>query len=192
MARAQFDRNEIILKTVDLFWQNGYNASSMQQVTKTTGLKPGSIYLAFGSKEALFAEALDYYSQRSMDRIINFLENSETVGEGLCKFFEHGLQAVKMDKFCSCFLVKSHLELAGEGGELFQHTKNKLAEIEAIFQKYLEKEYSREESKSRAASIMLHMFGMRVYGFKQDAELMRRGLREGLPWLPWDECSPDQ
>lgn len=54
MARAQFDRDDVIGKSIKLFWKNGYSASSMQQVVKATGLKPGSIYLAFGNKEGLF------------------------------------------------------------------------------------------------------------------------------------------
>jgi hypothetical protein len=33
---------------------------------------------------------------------------------------------------------------------------------------------------------MLHILGMRVYGYqRRSADRMRHGLREGLPWLPW-------
>lgn len=54
MARAQFDRNGVIGKTIELFWKNGFNASSIEQVVKKTGLQPGSIYYSFGNKEALY------------------------------------------------------------------------------------------------------------------------------------------
>lgn len=58
--------------------------------------------------------------------------------------------------------------------------------MEAVVESYLKKEYGKKLSERRAASIMLHIFGVRVYGYQQGAaDRMREGLREGLPWLPW-------
>ena len=92
MSRAQFDRDEIIDKSIELFWKNGYSASSMKQVVKTTGLKPGSLYLAFGNKEALFREALESYAQQSIARIRSILDNAPSVGEGICAHLEKMVQ----------------------------------------------------------------------------------------------------
>jgi len=77
--------------------------------------------------------------------------------------------------------------LALEGNELYYFAAAKLGEVEAFFRSYLEKEFSKTVSRRRAASIMLHIFGMRVYGYQRGvADRMRQGLHEGLPWLPWD------
>lgn len=186
MARAQFNRAEIIDKSIELFWQHGFNASSMQQVVKTTGLKPGSIYLAFGNKEGLFREALETYSQKSLAYIRNILDSAPTLGEGLCELLEAFVQQSTRKNYCSCFLVKTRLELAAEGGELHEIASARLDEIEALLQGYLEKEFDSALSRQRAASLMLHFFGVRVYGYqKGSAERLRLGLRAGLPWLPW-------
>lgn len=186
MSRAQFDRDEIIDKSIELFWKNGYSASSMKQVVKTTGLKPGSLYLAFGNKEALFREALESYAQQSIARIRSILDNAPSVGEGICAILEKNIEDSTSENYSSCFLVKTQLELAAEGGELHEFASAKLTEIEALYQSYLEKEFDTELSKQRAVSLMLHIFGMRVYGYHHGAaERMRHGLREGLPWLPW-------
>jgi TetR/AcrR family transcriptional repressor of nem operon len=85
-------------------------------------------------------------------------------------------------------LVKTQLELAAEGNELyFYFASARLGEVEALFRSYLEKEFSKTVSIRLAASIMLHIFGMRVYGYQQaSADRMREGLREGMPWLPWE------
>jgi TetR/AcrR family transcriptional repressor of nem operon len=186
MARAKFDRNEVIDKAIELFWQHGYSATSMQQVVKATGLQPGSIYLAFGNKEGLFHEALERYSQKSTARIREVLDGSPTVGDGICRILESNIEASLEQHYCSCFLVKTQLELAAENNELHELAAKKLQEIEALFQSYLEKESDAELGRQRAISIMLHIFGMRVYGYQRDsADRIRQGLRAGLPWLPW-------
>lgn len=186
MARAQFDRDEVLNNAINLFWKHGYSASSMQQVVETTGLQPGSIYLAFGNKEGLFREALESYAQKSLTRIRTTLETAPSVNEGIRMIFEGLITDSQQEGYSSCFLIKTQLELAAEDNNLHELAADKLDKIEVLFRTSLEKEYDAELSQQRAASIMLHIFGMRVYGYQKDsADRIRKGLQEGLPWLPW-------
>lgn len=186
MTKSQFDREEVIDKALKLFWKNGFSASSMQQVVKTTGLKPGSIYLAFGNKEGLFREALETYAQKSIAYIQSLLDTAPSIGEGICALFEAFIEDSTKKNYNSCFLIKTRLELTEESAELLDFVTAKLEEVEALFMRYLEKEYDENTSQQRAASIMLHIFGVRVYGYqKESADRMRLELREGLSWLPW-------
>ncbi len=188
MAKAQFDRDEVVENAIQLFWQHGYSASSMQQVVKATGLQPGSIYLAFKNKEGLFREALDAYSDHSKKRIKDALDGPDGVLKGICKVLESMIEQSTQAGYNSCFLIKTQLELAAEGNTLHELASSKLDEIEALFRSFLEKECEAELAQQRAACIMLHIFGMRVYGYKPDsAQRMRESLRLGLPWLPWDD-----
>lgn len=186
MARAQFDRNDVIEKSIDLFRQNGFNGSSMKQVVETTGLKPGSIYLAFGNKEALFREALESYARTRMAQMYKILDSAQTVGDGIVTILDGVVEESTRGNYCSCFLIKTRLELAAVRNDLYEFASCKLGEVEALLESYLKKEYNRQVSRRRAASLMLHIFGIRVYGYqKGSADRMREGLREGLPWLPW-------
>jgi len=186
MARAQFDREEVIQKSIKLFWQNGYSSSSMQRVVKTTGLKPGSIYLAFGNKKGLYREALELYTEIGKGQIRTILETAPTVCEGICLILEKMVQDSSKKNYCSCFLIKTQLELAAEETELYHFATDKMGELESLYQSYLEKEYGTGVGRRRAASLMLHIYGVRVYSYQRgSAERMREGLREGLPWLPW-------
>lgn len=186
MARAQFDRNDVLDRAITLFGKHGFSASSMQQVVKATGLKPGSIYLAFGNKEGLFREALERYAKRALANIEMVLTAAPTVGSGICAILEQTIEATTEEGYSSCFLIKTQLELAAEGNELYKVASEKLSDIEKLFCLHLTKEYSPEESRRHAMSIMLHQFGLRVYGYQDDSvNRMKQGLRDGLPWLPW-------
>lgn len=46
-----------------MFWSKGYEATSISDLTKAMGIGSPSLYAAFGSKEALYAEALQHYGQ---------------------------------------------------------------------------------------------------------------------------------
>lgn len=67
MARTgrprQFDRAEAVDQALQLFWQHGYDATSLAQLKAGLGggISAPSFYAAFGSKEALFEECVQRY-----------------------------------------------------------------------------------------------------------------------------------
>lgn len=56
-----FEREAALAKATRVFWLKGYEATSMTDLTKAMGIGAPSLYAAFGSKEALYAEALRHY-----------------------------------------------------------------------------------------------------------------------------------
>lgn len=189
MAKAQFERSEIINRVTDVFWANGFNGSSMQDVFAATGLKPGSIYLAFGNKETLYAEALSHYAERSRKEIASTLNSAPSIEEGLCEIFYRLLDEATKNDYCSCFLVKSQMELASENTRLHEIASAELVKTEQLYQAHLSQIVDHELATARANSIMLHIFGLRVYGYHTNSKVkVIRGLMMGLPWLPWKEA----
>ena len=66
MARpAQYDRDKILDKAMQTFWEHGYHATSISDLVEATRLQPGSLYAAFESKRGLFLAALDHYAGQS-------------------------------------------------------------------------------------------------------------------------------
>ncbi len=61
----QFDRQQAVVSAMHLFWQNGYDATSLSRLKAAMGggITAPSFYAAFGSKEALFHEAVECYLQ---------------------------------------------------------------------------------------------------------------------------------
>lgn len=56
-----FDREGALAQATRLFWTKGYEATSMTDLTEAMGIGSPSLYAAFGSKEALYAEAVRHY-----------------------------------------------------------------------------------------------------------------------------------
>ena len=64
-----------------------------------------------------------------------------------------------------------------EGSKLHAFAAAKLGEIEALYQSYLEKEFGTTVNRPRAAGLMLHIWGMRVYGYQRRSADRMRPLR---------------
>lgn len=187
MAKVQFDRQHVLQQSLQLFWQHGFSGSSMQQVFTATGLKPGSVYLAFGNKEALFRETLALYAQQSIQSIKQQLVDADSVELGICRVLLRMLDDGMQQDFCGCFLVKSRLELAKDFPELHQFAGEQLQQIEGFYRQALTPRFA-EQAEDYARDLMLHIFGLQVYAYHQiDKQQLRRSLALGLPWLPWEQ-----
>ena len=60
-----------------VFWCQGYEATSIQELTKATGLGRGSLYGAFGDKEGLFLAVLDHYANQIQAQIAQSLQKDD-------------------------------------------------------------------------------------------------------------------
>src|SRR5205809_277875 len=56
-----FDRDEALDRAMDVFWEKGFEAASLADLTKAMDINPPSLYAAFGDKERLFLEAVERY-----------------------------------------------------------------------------------------------------------------------------------
>lgn len=62
--QREFDLGRALAIATDLFWQQGYENTSVGQLTAAMGITPPSFYLAFKSKEALFRSAVATHQER--------------------------------------------------------------------------------------------------------------------------------
>ena len=57
-----FDREAALEQAMHVFWERGYEAASIADLTAAMGITPPSLYTAFGDKEKLFLEAIERYA----------------------------------------------------------------------------------------------------------------------------------
>jgi len=57
-----FDRDAALEQAMHVFWERGYEAAFITDLTAAMGITPPSLYTAFGDKEKLFLEAIERYA----------------------------------------------------------------------------------------------------------------------------------
>ncbi len=97
-------------------------------------MRPGSIYAAFGNKDGLFQEALDYYAQSSLTELERILANHQSPLLGLAAFMRQ-LGGIRDKELPSraCMLVKSLLELGAREQAALDKVEKLLASMETRF-----------------------------------------------------------
>ncbi|SHF46507.1 TetR/AcrR family transcriptional regulator [Streptoalloteichus hindustanus] len=71
MARVrEFDTDVAVRRAMELFWRQGYEATSVQDLVDATGVGRGSLYAAFGCKEGLYEAALRRYVEGSTHELL--------------------------------------------------------------------------------------------------------------------------
>ena len=134
-APIKFNRDEVIEKAKNLYWEKGYHATSMRNLQDVVNMHPGSIYAAFGSKDKLFTESLNRYAVEGAKRLANCMAQKDTVLDGL-KHFIHTVIVCNKATAPSgmCMIVKTVAELTqNDSPELLAHATSILEGIEASF-----------------------------------------------------------
>jgi AcrR family transcriptional regulator len=78
-----FDREQALHRAVTIFWERGYDATSIADLTRDLGIAPPSLYAAFGDKRTLFIEAVDTYYSYFVKFLDEALEGAATAREAI-------------------------------------------------------------------------------------------------------------
>lgn len=126
----EFDTEKALDKALDVFWRNGYEGTSISELTQAMGISPPSLYAAFGNKEKLFHTALDRYAE-VRKQLWADLKKEPTARAMMERLFDLVIDfyATEGNPNC-CMLVK--LQTAECDKVLAEHLNAKRAESEAV------------------------------------------------------------
>jgi AcrR family transcriptional regulator len=74
----EFDRTVALGRAMKLFWEKGFEGTSMADLTSVMGIGSTSLYAAFGAKEDLFRESVEHYAQTAGAEIWEAVTGADT------------------------------------------------------------------------------------------------------------------
>jgi TetR/AcrR family transcriptional repressor of nem operon len=168
----QFDPEDVLDRSMHEFWERGYRETSVDDLVKATGVRPGSLYHAFpGGKRGLFLQALDRYSKLVVPEKLGALERA---GAGLAELraYFDGLvdDLTTREGRMGCLMVNSTMELATEDSEVGEVVRNHMARLERNTKRALRNAKRRGEipggvdPRAKAKLLMAAAMGLMVVG----------------------------
>lgn len=95
---------------MEVFWERGYEGTSLSDLTDAMGIERPSLYSAFGCKEALFREAIDLYERTESPAGQRMLESAETTRDAISAMLHnYARNYTRPDKPPGCMIVLSAL-----------------------------------------------------------------------------------
>ena len=135
----EFDREETLSKAMDLFWEKGYKATSIDDLVERMGIKRGSIYNTYGDKHSLFIAAVEYYAQEVTSKTIKVLESPGSPLGNIKLFFETIVNTPSDRKTRGCLISNTVVELAPHDEEVADTVRIILKRVQNAFLNCLDK-----------------------------------------------------
>jgi TetR/AcrR family transcriptional repressor of nem operon len=149
MARTkQYKEEDVIQKAMNLFWRNGYEATSVRMLEKEMGINQFSIYSSFGSKHGVFVESIKAYKSE-LNTIRNILKNSNNAVVGIKQFFYNFLEFTKENEEGKGCLVCNTISELGKKAEpeLMIELMKFTEEIRTLFVNNLQQDKDRTQDR---------------------------------------------
>jgi TetR/AcrR family transcriptional repressor of nem operon len=165
MARPRgFDELEVMENLMQVFWNKGYEATTMQDLVKASGLLKGSLYGAFGDKRTIYLAALKHYNRTRMHAQIEILNGEGSVRRKISRLFDNVIEATKRDVFAGgCLLCNASLEKAVQDKLVKKEIKTTIRRLKVAIVDAVKKEgVNEDQAASLAAFIISAYFGTRV------------------------------
>ncbi len=136
--RKEFEPVEALDKAMGLFWRQGYEATSMQDLIEHLGINRQSLYDTFGDKHELFLAALDRYCSVHVLERFRMLEQPGSALTAIRQFFRSLVELAGTDKAKrGCLVANSTVELAPHDKDIGARVASALSWIEEAFHKAL-------------------------------------------------------
>ncbi|MET3132977.1 AcrR family transcriptional regulator [Oxalobacteraceae bacterium GrIS 1.11] len=118
-----FDRGQVLERALLLFWRNGYEGTSIAELTATLGLTPPSLYAAFGSKELLYREVLERYLASRGATMMAALEQPGPARAAIAAMLARAAALFAGDDTpCGCLIASGALRCGPENEAIARHT----------------------------------------------------------------------
>lgn len=164
----EFDDGAVIEAAMDVFWSNGYEATSAQELVERTGLGRGSLYNAFGSKQQLYHEALTRYQELGIQAQSQILNGPGTVKERLRGLMQWGIEGdLDPVKRRGCMALFAALERSGKDPMVEQISRVYVTRLEQVLcHLFALGQRNGEVSSERPALSLARAFLSSYYGLR--------------------------
>jgi TetR/AcrR family transcriptional repressor of nem operon len=129
----QFDRDEALDKAVQLFWEQGYEATSMQDLVNAMGINRASLYQTYGNKQELYLASLERYAAQILAHLTGLLDKPGTPLTNLRDLFVHIIEQSLEGKMQGCLINNTAVELGPHDAKLAEIIRDIWVQFEDLF-----------------------------------------------------------
>lgn len=148
-------QEELILKAQELFWEKGYTATSLSDLSQVTGAGSGSLYNKFkGGKKELFKKSLQQRRQ-ALNAFKDLVAKSDNPIELIKAFFMEQADCDEKTHLKGCIIANTLVEMTFVDHELEQQSIQLLKDTENFYTQTIQAEQHKGTIKSKIPADVL-------------------------------------
>ena len=126
MARPRQFNDEVLRDSArEIFWSNGFDSTSVSDISAATKIGNGSIYAAYGSKFDLFFTVLESYCASRIEIVQTAMDSGATAAESVQNFFGTIVEdCVLQPARRGCLMLNSVAEFGGRDERVVELCRN--------------------------------------------------------------------
>jgi TetR/AcrR family transcriptional repressor of nem operon len=163
-----YDRETVLLAARDLFWEQGYERTSIADLEERTGLNRSSLYTEFGSKRRLFEDALQCYADRVIANLLADLGDDDMAGlDAIAGLFRRLGEMFRCDSALwtrGCLMVNTIAEMAAQDQRIRAHAAAYRDRLQTSFGAALARAAARGDADSSLVDGRSHLLAAALIG----------------------------
>jgi TetR/AcrR family transcriptional regulator, transcriptional repressor for nem operon len=112
-----FDPDTVLCKAMDVFWDKGYDAASISDLTAAMEINRFSLYDTFGDKHTLYLKALDSYTEQVVAPVVEKLSSIDSLDDLKAHFQSMADYIASSDGKPCCMMLKASVSSTGQDEE---------------------------------------------------------------------------
>ena len=166
-----FEESDVIEQVMQVFWKKGYSATSISDLTEATGIKRGSLYNAFQSKDGLFIQSLLKYENEQRRAWMQEAEARDDAREAILWWFDECVKSSLGDaEMKGCLLINTALDYSIHNEEIKAVVSGGVKEVSQFFERLIKRGQangsipSRVQPRETSKALFALVIGIRVMG----------------------------
>lgn len=190
MARTkEFDPDVALDRAMELFWQNGYEATSMADLTERLGIGRASLYATFGDKRRLYLKAVQRYLEREPSPVELLSQPGPALPAVRALVELYVQESLDDEQRKGCLVVNSATELLPRDRPVARLVESSWDGLEVALTSALTRARAQGElptgrdPRALARFLLVFLQGVRVMGKSPDAGRLRDAADHALALL---------
>ncbi|NOY42061.1 MAG: TetR/AcrR family transcriptional regulator [Planctomycetes bacterium] len=154
----QFDEKKALLAAMEVFWSKGFEGASCDELLAAMGIKCGSMYLAFGDKQALYDRAFDLYCETEFLRGMEILDGPGTPLENIRTLVQCWGEHMTQPDSKGCFVSNTVIEFSKQPDGVAQLARQVLKRMQDVLENKLKQAADAGELRDGANPAALAAF----------------------------------
>jgi len=189
MARTkEFDPDAALNAALELFWRQGYEATSVQDLVEHLGVNRASLYATYGSKHDLYLRALDRYCEMRATETMTALNRPGPALDAVRDFVRGYVTEAREDQR-GCLVTNTATELLPQDAKAARRVDIAFGDLEAAVAGTLARAQQEgalaadKDPRALARFLLTFIQGVRVVGKTDDPRRLDEAVGQALSLL---------